>query len=169
MTKWQNENGNTWRSNYLAVHFVEVLAQICVLLSTFGTLQLKRYLRIRKQLAKHGTDLVKIHLVSFVNKSYVLSEITVLLSTNRTWSTTLKVQTLIIMTWFWKKYFQNLIVDICDVSFKIRLQVTTVATVTTLVFLQLKQEVHELGLMAGRRVDIAWKLWNVINISWLCC
>ena len=35
-------------------------------------------------------------------------------------------------------YLRNLIVDVCDVVLKIRLQVTAVATVAALVFLQLK-------------------------------
>ena len=35
-------------------------------------------------------------------------------------------------------YLRNLIVNVCDVSLKICLQVTAVATVTALVFLQLK-------------------------------
>ena len=51
-------------------------------------------------------------------------------------------------------YLRNLIVDVCDVSLKVRLQVTAVATVTALVFLQLKQEGHELGLMAGTVINI---------------
>ena len=35
-------------------------------------------------------------------------------------------------------YLRNLIVDVCDVALKVRLQVTAVATVAALVFLQLK-------------------------------
>merc|ERR550532_1613444 len=53
-----------------------------------------------------------------MDQPYVLSQIAILLSTNGTWSPTL-------------------IVDICDVPLKICLQITAVATVTALVFLQL--------------------------------
>jgi len=92
----------------LAMHLVEVLAQICVLLSTFRTLQL----------------------VPLMNQPYVLSEIAVLLSTNGTWSPTL-------------------IVDICDVPLKICLQITAVATVTALVFLQLTMLLVYVVLQVG--------------------
>merc|ERR1719500_2493016 len=65
-----------------------------------------------------------------MNQPYVLSQIAVLLSTNRTWSATL-------------------IVDICDVPLKICLQITAVATVTALVFLQLTMLLVYVVLQVG--------------------
>ena len=93
MGKWGKlETSNMYGScmYHLAMHLVEVLAQICVLLSTFRTLQLKQFfLRTRRQFAKLRS-VFYMYLVSFMNQPYMLSEITVLLSTNRTWRTTLK-------------------------------------------------------------------------------
>merc|ERR550517_1903864 len=105
-----------------------------------------------------------------MNQPYMLSEITVLLSTNRTWRTTL-------------------IVDVCDVALKIRLQVTAVATVAALVFLQLTMllvyVVLEVGKFSeamrtfGKFVTLLLPLlffalrclfqifWNIISFIWV--
>ena len=54
-------------------------------------------------------------------------------------------------------------------SLKICLQVTAVATVTALVFLQLKREVHDLGLMACTRVSNWVKIARnlAIMLNWV--
>ena len=94
------------------------------------------------------------HLVTFVNQPYVLPQITVLLSANRTWSAALEAKKKLSIVSL--VGFQNLIVDICNVPLKICLQITAVAAVTALVFLQLKTRLMN------------WvKIWGIKHDYWM--